>query len=273
MVQKSRNKQRSDDRAYQQRDHRPFAGSRRLLQQILHGGGAWDPTEPATFVSAGRPTTDKFHQEGGVLRRKCRHWPSNPGITVGGNEKASASEIKQFSRKRKSWPHATRHKCVSKINPWVRKMKTFISLVAFAVLFTTANAEEFKMPERKKQPNAAAVVAEHVDALNNCDLNRIMAQYPDDGEFILPNGIWMKGRNEIVNLFLGFCKDRADGGLKGAKFIAEETNVVGDVINVSWRMEAPYLKEPYKGADAYETKDGLMQTQVTTFELSDMKFK
>jgi ketosteroid isomerase-like protein len=37
------------------------------------------------------------------------------------------------------------------------------------------------MPERKKLPNAAAVVAEHVDALNNCDLNRIMAQYPDSG--------------------------------------------------------------------------------------------
>jgi ketosteroid isomerase-like protein len=100
---------------------------------------------------------------------------------------------------------------------------------------TTASAEDFKMPERNKQPNAAAVVAEHVDALNNCDFNWIMAQYPDDAEFILPNGSWMKGRSEIVNLFLGFCKDRADGGLKGAKFIAEETNVVGDVINVSWR--------------------------------------
>jgi ketosteroid isomerase-like protein len=153
------------------------------------------------------------------------------------------------------------------------EMRRLVSLIAFATLCTTANAEEFKMPERKKLPNAAAVVAEHVDALNNCDLNRIMAQYPDDAVFMLPNGVWMKGRDEIVKLFIGFCKDRPDGGLKGAKFIAEETNVVGDVINVSWRMEAPYLKEPYKGADAYETKEGLMQTQVTTFQVSDMKFK
>jgi ketosteroid isomerase-like protein len=152
-------------------------------------------------------------------------------------------------------------------------MKKLVSMVACVTLCGVAYADEFNMPERKKQANSATVVAEHVDALNHCDLNRIMAQYPDNAEFILPNGVWMKGPREIVNLFLGFCKDRADGGRKGATFAAEETNVVGDVVNVSWRLDAPYLKEPYKGADAYETKDGFMQSQVTTFETSDMKFK
>jgi hypothetical protein len=46
----------------------------------------------------------------------------------------------------------------------------------------------------------------------------------------------------------------------------EHTFVVGDVINVQWRADAPFLAEPYRGADAYETKDGLMAAQVTTFD-------
>ena len=83
----------------------------------------------------------------------------------------------------------------------------------------------------------------------------------------------MQGPSEIVNLFIGFCKDRADGGLKGGKFSTEFSNVVGDTINVSWLFNAPFLAEPYKGADAYETKGGLMQAQVTTFKVADMKFK
>jgi ketosteroid isomerase-like protein len=152
-------------------------------------------------------------------------------------------------------------------------MKTLVMVAALAAFCGTALAEDFKMPERKTQPTPEAVLAEHIDALNNCDLNRIMAQYPDDGTFILPDGVWMEGRIEVVKLFLGFCKDRKDGGLKGATFITEYQKKSGDTINVSWRMEAPYLKEPYKGSDAYVTKDGLMHVQVTTFKVADMKFK
>jgi hypothetical protein len=152
-------------------------------------------------------------------------------------------------------------------------MKKLIVIAALAALCGTAYAEDFKMPERKAQATPEAMLAEHIDALNNCDLNRIMAQYPDDGTFILPDGVWMEGRNEVVKLFLGFCKNRKDGGLKGATFITEYSKKSGVTINVSWRMKAPYLKEPSKGSDAYVTKDGLMHVQVTTFKVADMKFK
>jgi hypothetical protein len=53
----------------------------------------------------------------------------------------------------------------------------------------------------------------------------------------------------------------------------EATQVVGDTLNMQWRAEAPFLAEPYRGADAYETKNGLMQAQVTTFKISDIKPK
>jgi hypothetical protein len=36
---------------------------------------------------------------------------------------------------------------------------------------------------------------------------------------------------------------------------------------------ADFLAEPYRGADAYETKDGLMQAQVTTFDAAQIKIK
>nr|WP_067297440.1 nuclear transport factor 2 family protein [Marinobacterium profundum] len=152
-------------------------------------------------------------------------------------------------------------------------MKLFPLFIALAGLCGPALAQEFKMPGFKTQSTPAAVFDEHIDALNKCDLSRLMAQYPDDAVFILPDGVWMQGRDEILNLFLGFCKDRENGGLKGAEFHVEFTNVVGSTLNISWRLEAPFLVEPYRGADAYVTKDGLMQAQVTTFKVSDMNFK
>jgi hypothetical protein len=38
-------------------------------------------------------------------------------------------------------------------------------------------AEDMKLPPLKKQSTPQAVLDEHMDALNECDWNRIMAQY------------------------------------------------------------------------------------------------
>ena len=130
-----------------------------------------------------------------------------------------------------------------------------------------------KLPPLVTQPNAEMVTFEHIDALNACDWDRLMAQYPEEVLFILPNGTWIEGRSAIGDVFAGFCTSRADGGFKGATFIAEKVKTVGDTVNVSWRVEADWLAEPYKGADAYVTHDGLMYVQVTTFDPADMKFK
>ena len=100
-----------------------------------------------------------------------------------------------------------------------------------------------------------------------------MAQFPDNVEFMMPNGVWIKGRTAVGNMFVGCCKDHKDGGFKGATFFPEESYSVGDTIGVSWRVQADWLAEPYKGADAYVTKNGMMQLMVTTFKPADMKFK
>lgn len=153
-------------------------------------------------------------------------------------------------------------------------MKTTL-LTCLALSLTTAAMAEDKrpLPPLALQPNAELVTFEHIDALNACDWDRLMAQYPEEVLFILPNGVWVEGRRAIGDVFAGFCTDRAAGGFKGATFIAEKVKTVGNTVNVSWRVEADWLAEPYKGADAYVTHDGLMYTQVTTFDPADMKFK
>ncbi|QMU56992.1 MAG: hypothetical protein GKR98_01515 [Boseongicola sp.] len=149
-----------------------------------------------------------------------------------------------------------------------------LALAALAATPMQAMAESHArdLPPLVMQPNAERVTFEHIDALNACDWDRLMAQYPEEILIILPNGVWVEGRPAIGDVFAGFCTPRSEGGFLGANFIAEKVKTIGDTVNVSWRVEADWLAEPYKGADAYVTRDGLMYVQVTTFDPADMKF-
>ena len=129
------------------------------------------------------------------------------------------------------------------------------------------------LPPLKRQPTPKAVVDEHLAAINTCDWTRLMAQYPNDVEFFLPGGKVVKGRAEVAELFRGFVKSVKDGGLCGLKFTVEHSFPVGDTINMVWVGNADFLAEPYRGIEAYVTKDGLMQAQVTTFDGAQLKLK
>lgn len=144
--------------------------------------------------------------------------------------------------------------------------------LTLAPLSAWADAHSQTLPPLVMQPNAERVTFEHLDALNACDWDRLMAQYPEEVLFILPNGVWVEGRAAIGDVFAGFCTPREDGGFLGATSISEKVKTVGDTVNVSWRLEADWLAEPYKGGDAYVTRDGLMYVQVTTFDPADMIF-
>ena len=120
-------------------------------------------------------------------------------------------------------------------------------------------------PPLKRQPTPEAVVAEHLAALNACDWNRLMAQYPPSVRFFLPGGVVIVGRKAVGELFTGFCKSRAEGGNKGLVFTPVYTFKVGKTLNVAWTSMADFLTEPYPGSDAYVTKNGLMYAMVSTF--------
>jgi hypothetical protein len=129
------------------------------------------------------------------------------------------------------------------------------------------------MPAIKRQATPQAVVDEHLVAINKCDWNRLMAQYPDNVEFFLPKGEVVRGRAAVGELFHNFVKPAKDGGLCGMNFVTEHAFTVDGTINVQWVANADFLAEPYRGADAYVTKDGLMWAQVTTFRGDEIKMK
>ena len=165
---------------------------------------------------------------------------------------------------------------VGELNPMTEEetKMTRKTLFATALLASApAFAEDMVLPDLVRQATPEAVVAEHLDALNACDWNRLLAQYPDDAEIHLSGGTIITGRKAIGELFAGFCKSGAEGGLMGIRFTPEHSFVVGDTVNAQWVGEADFLAEAYKGSDAYVTRDGLMAAMVTTFEGTDLKMK
>ena len=147
-----------------------------------------------------------------------------------------------------------------------------VSIIAMIGVAFAAQAE-MKLPDLKKQPSAQAVLDEHFEALNKCDWNRLLAQYPEDAQINLPNGAIVKGRAAIGDLFVGFCKEPKDGGLNGIYFAVEHSTTIENTFATQWVATAPFLAEPYKGSDAYITHDGFMQAMVTTFDGAALKMK
>ena len=151
----------------------------------------------------------------------------------------------------------------------------FVVLVTASLAAATPSVAiaQSALPEIKAQPSAQAVLDEHLDALNHCDWSRIVAQYPDDAQINLPGGAIAAGRKAIGEMFTGFCKDAKDGGLKGITFKVEHSATIGDTFATQWVATADFLAEPYRGSDAYITKNGLMQAMVTTFDGGALKMK
>ena len=151
--------------------------------------------------------------------------------------------------------------------------RTLAFLILLLSTTLAAQAPAPPLPPMQKRATPQAVVDEHVDALNKCDWNRLMAQYPADAEILMPAGQVIKGRAAVAEMFQGFVKAPKDGGLCGLTFKAEHVFTVGSTVNVQWVATAPFLAEPYKGADAYVTRDGLMAAMVTTFDGAALKKK
>jgi len=119
----------------------------------------------------------------------------------------------------------------------------------------------------------AAVYEEHIRALNACDWDAIMVQYPDQAEILFPHAVTVVGREEIADLFAGFVNGPEDGGLCGITFTEEHRQTTGGTLSVQWVAEADFLAEPYRGSDAYISDDGLMVSMVSTFDGDELVFK
>ena len=146
--------------------------------------------------------------------------------------------------------------------------RTLIITVVVVAMLTIAAVAVAKT-NFVKQPTPAAVTYEHIDALNSCDVDRLMAQYPESIEILLPGGVTVAGREDVRALFEGFCLPYPDG-LNGLTFTEVSQGTVHKTVNMQWSADACFLAEPYLGADAYETWSGLMAAQVTTFDGAEL---
>ena len=152
------------------------------------------------------------------------------------------------------------------------KKVVVVALVVMALVLSTAVVLADTHPfVLHRQATPEAVVAEHISALNACNVDRLMAQYPSNIVILTPAGGTTAARKAVRALFEGFCKPRAEGGFRGLKFSEIKSWKVGETINTQWVATAAWLATPYYGADAYETHDGLMTAQVTTFDGSKLK--
>ena len=146
-------------------------------------------------------------------------------------------------------------------------------LVALTVMALGGVGFGQALPAKKPQPTPMKVVEEHIAALDACDWNRMMAQYDDDMEFLSKDGGVVKGRQAIGEMFKQALQPPSKGGNCGMKMVVEEMKVVGDTVNVRWRFEAPFFAEPYRGSEAFETRNGLIAAQVTTWDPAAIKMK
>lgn len=141
--------------------------------------------------------------------------------------------------------------------------RALIFTVIVAAMLALATVAVAKTPF-DRQPTPEAVTYEHIDALNECDVDRLMAQYPESIHIVLPGGATVAGREDVRGLFEGFCLDYPAGN-RGLTFTEVEHWKVHKTINMQWSADACFLSDSYLGADAYETWAGLMAAQVTTF--------
>jgi hypothetical protein len=152
--------------------------------------------------------------------------------------------------------------------------KVNVSWVAAPPVAASApSADAQTLPPKKPQPTPQKVISEHFAAFNTCDWKRLMAQYDDDMAFLSKDGAVVKGRQAISQMFRKALQPPAAGGVCGIKLTPEQTIVVGDTVNVVWRADAPFLAEPYRGSEAFETRNGLLVVQVTTWDPPAMKMK
>jgi hypothetical protein len=93
-----------------------------------------------------------------------------------------------------------------------------------------------------------------------------MAQYPDDAEIHMADGMVAKGRGEIGEMFAGAVRSQEEGGIAGLMFRGQSELTVGGTLVVQWEADAEWLAKPYRGSDAYVSDGSFMVAMVSTFD-------
>jgi hypothetical protein len=145
-----------------------------------------------------------------------------------------------------------------------------IAIVAALVPLAASAARKTKPPKSK---SVEAVVREHIDAVEDCDAARLVAGYSRDAKLFFPDGVVVEGQAALRDLYADFVKPQPEGGLCGITVTREDSYRRAGTIFVKFRVEAPFLAEPYFSTDGYVIAHGKILSEVSTFDASKLVFE
>lgn len=152
-------------------------------------------------------------------------------------------------------------KRLTSIKGWVALTAVLIASLAFAVA-AAAGAK-----------SNAKLVQEHGAALAACDADALVAGYTADATLFFPDGVVVKGRAALQDLYDGFVKSADDGGLCGLKATPVKTWESGSTSFVKFKVTAPFLAKPYFSTDGYVFKGNKIAAEISTFDATKLVFK
>ena len=155
----------------------------------------------------------------------------------------------------------------------MRARVVVISALAIVAALVPLAQGAARKPKPDKLPSVGAVVREHIDAVEDCDAERLVAGYARDAKLFFPDGVVVEGRAALRDLYEGFVRPQPEGGLCGITVTREDSYRRGKTIFVKFRVEAPFLAEPYFSTDGYVIAQGKILSEVSTFDASKLVFK
>ena len=122
-------------------------------------------------------------------------------------------------------------------------------------------------------PTVNQALRAHVKAVHDCDADALVAGYSANATVFFPDGVVVRGRRGLREVYDAFVKPRAEGGYCGMRIAAVTRFRRGDTVFIKFRVTAPYLAEPYFSTDGYVIRRGLIVGEVSTFDASKLQFE
>lgn len=118
-----------------------------------------------------------------------------------------------------------------------------------------------------------ALVAAHGKALAECNAEGLVNGYTADATLFFPDGVVVKGRKALTELYEGFVKPFSEEGLCGLKATPVLEWASGGSSFVKFKVTAPFIAKPYYSTDGYVFKGGKIAAEMSTFDATKLVLK
>jgi len=152
------------------------------------------------------------------------------------------------------------------------RLKLVLGIAAVAALVPLGTTAA-KKQNGHEPPSVGDVVREHIDAVEDCDADRLVAGYAPDAKVFFPDGVVIEGEAALRELYEGFVMPVSEGGLCGITATRVDSYRRGGTIFVKFRVEAPFLAQPYFSTDGYVIAHGEILSEMSTFDASNLVFE